>query len=51
VRCCKLALDRGVSGALFEPASYFMKSPPIQYSDEQARVKTEAFISGSAQCE
>jgi myo-inositol-1-phosphate synthase len=51
VRCCKLALDRGVSGALFEPASYFMKSPPIQYSDEQARVKTEAFISGAAQCE
>jgi len=48
VRCCKLALDRGVSGALFEPASYFMKSPPIQYSDEQARQKTEAFIAGTA---
>jgi len=46
VRCAKLALDRGLSGALFEPASYFMKSPPIQYSDDEARHKTEAFIAG-----
>jgi myo-inositol-1-phosphate synthase len=51
VRCAKLALDRGVSGALFEPASYFMKSPPIQYSDEEARRKTEAFIAGEAHSE
>jgi len=48
VRCAKLALDRGISGALFEPSSYFMKSPPIQYSDEQARVKTESYIAGAA---
>jgi myo-inositol-1-phosphate synthase len=47
VRCAKLALDRGVSGALYEPASYFMKSPPIQYSDDEARQKTEAFIAGT----
>jgi myo-inositol-1-phosphate synthase len=47
VRCAKLALDRGISGALFEPASYFMKSPPIQYSDDDARRKTEAFIAGT----
>ena len=46
VRCAKLALDRGVSGALFDPASYFMKIPPIQYSDDEARRKTEAFIAG-----
>ncbi len=51
VRCAKLALDRGVSGALFDPASYFMKSPPIQYSDEEARRRTEAFITGEALCE
>jgi len=47
VRCAKLALDRGISGALYDPASYFMKSPPIQYSDEDARRKTEAFIAGT----
>ncbi|MHB0980142.1 MAG: inositol-3-phosphate synthase [Thermoleophilia bacterium] len=44
VRCAKLALDRGISGALFGPASYFMKSPPEQYSDGEAREATEAFI-------
>jgi myo-inositol-1-phosphate synthase len=46
VRCAKLALDRGVSGALVEPSSYFMKSPPQQFTDDQAREKTEAFIRG-----
>jgi myo-inositol-1-phosphate synthase len=44
VRCAKLALDRGISGALYGPSSYFMKSPPVQYTDEVARRKTEAFI-------
>lgn len=44
VRCCKLALDRGLSGAIVAPSAYFMKSPPIQYSDDEARGKTEAFI-------
>ncbi|HCG03400.1 MAG TPA: inositol-3-phosphate synthase [Chloroflexi bacterium] len=48
VRCCKLGLDHGISGALEGPASYFMKSPPIQYKDEQAREMTEAFISATA---
>jgi myo-inositol-1-phosphate synthase len=46
IRCCKLALDRGLKGALVGPASYFMKSPPIQYTDSQARKLTEDFISG-----
>jgi myo-inositol-1-phosphate synthase len=46
VRCAKLALDRGLSGAITAPASYFMKSPPIQYTDDIARQKTEEFISG-----
>ena len=44
VRCCKLALDRKLSGTLVGPSSYFMKSPPIQYTDDEARIKTEAFI-------
>jgi myo-inositol-1-phosphate synthase len=44
VRCCKLAMNRKLSGALDAPSSYFMKSPPKQYTDEQARVLTEEFI-------
>ena len=44
VRCCKLALDHGLSGTLTGPSSYFMKSPPIQYSDVEARERTEQFI-------
>ncbi len=44
VRCIKLALDHGVSGALTGPASYFMKSPPQQFTDHEARERTEAFI-------
>ena len=49
LRCCKLALDRGLSGAIVAPSSYFMKSPPIQYSDDEARLRTEAFIAGGEQ--
>jgi myo-inositol-1-phosphate synthase len=44
VRCCKLALNYKLSGALDAPSSYFMKSPPKQYTDEEARVLTEEFI-------
>lgn len=44
VRCAKIGLDRGLAGPLNGPASYFMKSPPIQYTDEEARQMTEAFI-------
>ncbi len=46
VRCCKLALDRGIAGALVGPSAYFMKSPPRQFTDEQARILTEEFIEG-----
>ncbi|MET0261324.1 MAG: inositol-3-phosphate synthase [Rariglobus sp.] len=46
VRCIKLALDRGLSGQLDAPSSYFMKSPPIQYTDHEARERTAAFIRG-----
>ncbi len=44
VRCCKLALDHGVKGALLAPSSYFKKSPPVQYTDDEARRLTEEFI-------
>jgi len=44
VRCAKLALDRKLKGPLLEPSSYFMKSPPVQYTDDVARRKLEAFI-------
>jgi myo-inositol-1-phosphate synthase len=46
VRCAKLALDRGLSGPLIDPSSYFMKSPPTQFTDDVARMNTEAFIKG-----
>lgn len=44
VRCCKLALENNISGSLFAPSSYFMKSPPEQYHDDEARNKTQEFI-------
>jgi myo-inositol-1-phosphate synthase len=46
VRCAKLALDRGVGGALVGPSSYFMKSPPQQFTDDEARRLTQRFIAG-----
>jgi myo-inositol-1-phosphate synthase len=48
VRCCKVAMDRGISGTLEGPSSYFMKSPPVQHPDDLAREMTEAFISGES---
>jgi len=44
IRCIKLALDNRLKGALFAPSSYFMKSPPRQYTDTEARAMTEQFI-------
>ncbi len=44
VRCAKLARDRGIGGPLLGPSAYFMKSPPVQSSDEEARELVEAFI-------
>jgi myo-inositol-1-phosphate synthase len=46
VRCCKIAMDRGIKGALVGPSSYFMKSPPQQFPDEEARELVEQFIRG-----
>ncbi len=44
IRCVKLALDADVSGILEGPSAYFMKSPPVQYSDDVARDMVERFI-------
>jgi myo-inositol-1-phosphate synthase len=44
VRCAKLALDNGLKGALTAPSSYFMKSPPVQYTDDEAHNKVQAYI-------
>jgi myo-inositol-1-phosphate synthase len=44
LRCCKLALDNKLTGAIIEPSSYFKKSPPVQYTDSEARQMTEEFI-------
>ncbi len=48
VRCAKLALDRGIGGPLEVPSSYFMKSPPVQYTDDEARHMLQEFIAGGA---
>jgi myo-inositol-1-phosphate synthase len=48
VRCAKLALDRGLSGPILAPASYFMKTPPKQYTDDVAHQMTEDFILGES---
>lgn len=44
VRCCKLALEWGLSGTIVAPSAYFMKSPPVQMTDDDARRAVEAFI-------
>ena len=46
VRCAKIGLDRGLGGALVGPSSYFMKSPPQQFTDAEARTRVERFIAG-----
>jgi myo-inositol-1-phosphate synthase len=46
IRCVKLAMDRGLGGALIGPSSYFMKSPPQQFTDDEARKRTSHFIEG-----
>ena len=46
VRAAKIAKDRGIGGPILSASSYFMKSPPIQYNDDEARQAVEKFISG-----
>jgi myo-inositol-1-phosphate synthase len=47
IRCAKVALDRGQGGPLIGPSAYFMKSPPVQFSDEAAHEMVEEFILGN----
>jgi myo-inositol-1-phosphate synthase len=47
VRAAKIALDRGIGGPILSASSYFMKSPPVQYSDHDAHAAVEAFIAGT----
>ena len=49
VRCARLALDRKIGGALTAPSSYFMKSPPQQFTDDEAHRQTESFITGAGE--
>jgi myo-inositol-1-phosphate synthase len=46
IRSCRIALDRGVKGALRAPSAYLMKSPPEQWPDDTARQRLERFIAG-----
>ncbi|MFC1995417.1 inositol-3-phosphate synthase [Chloroflexota bacterium] len=48
IRCCKLALDQGLEGALIAPCAYFMKSPPVQYTDDEAHRMVEEFITDTS---
>jgi myo-inositol-1-phosphate synthase len=47
IRCAKLARDRGVAGPLIGPSAYFMKSPPVQFTDDIAHEMVEEFILGN----
>jgi len=51
IRCCKLALDRGLKGTLVAPSAYFMKSPPLQYTDDKAHQMVEEFIISAQESE
>ncbi|MBP0491464.1 inositol-3-phosphate synthase [Pararoseomonas indoligenes] len=46
VRCARIGLDRGMGGALIGPSSYFMKSPPQQFDDGEARARVMRFVAG-----
>jgi myo-inositol-1-phosphate synthase len=49
VRAAKIALDRGIGGPVLSPSAYFMKSPPVQYSDHDAHEAVEAYIRGDVE--
>jgi len=48
IRCCKIAKDRGLGGPILGPSAYFMKTPPVQYTDSEARQMVEDFIAGKS---
>ena len=47
LRCCKVAMDRGIGGPLLGTSAYFMKSPPVQYHDDEAHRMVEEFAAGA----
>jgi myo-inositol-1-phosphate synthase len=47
VRAAKIAKDRGIGGPILSASSYFMKSPPVQYTDSEAKQAVEDFIAGT----
>jgi myo-inositol-1-phosphate synthase len=47
VRCAQLARDRGLGGPILGPSAYFMKSPPVQYHDDEAHRLVEEFAAGT----
>jgi myo-inositol-1-phosphate synthase len=47
LRCAKIAKDRGIGGPILSASSYFMKSPPVQYFDDDAREAVQKFIDGT----
>ncbi|MGO4756338.1 inositol-3-phosphate synthase, partial [Streptomyces sp. 2MCAF27] len=49
LRAAKIAKDRGIGGPILSASSYFMKSPPVQYFDDQARESVEQFIKGEVE--
>ena len=49
IRACKIALDRKIGGPILSASSYFMKSPPIQYTDSEAYQAVEDFIAGTVE--
>jgi len=49
IRAAKIAKDRGIGGPILSASSYFMKSPPVQYTDDEARDAVEAFIAGTVE--
>ncbi len=49
LRCAKLAMDRGIGGPIIGPSAYFMKSPPVQFTDEMGREMVEQFIAGTGE--
>jgi myo-inositol-1-phosphate synthase len=51
LRCAKLAKDRGIGGPIIGPSAYFMKSPPVQFTDEEARQMVEEFAHGETPLE
>ena len=50
IRCAKIALDNNIHGAILAPSAYFMKSPPIQITDDEARINVEKYINAIAFC-